>query len=126
MRPRSHPPSPFHTPAPLLRSLMYLSIGLDFFQVIAVFAETRVGWPPAMQELFRIFAAFNLNLETVKCVAEAAGGGLRSLLAAAGCREDTRSSPCAVWSPHSPSPPLRGAAWSARSRASRTRRSGRR
>lgn len=61
-----------------MRSLMYLSIGLDFFQVIAVFAETRVGWPPAMQELFRIFAAFNLNLETVKCVsteAAACGGG---------------------------------------------------
>ena len=41
------------------------SIGVDFAQVVAVFASTKVKWPPAVAEFFHVLSAFNLNVEIV-------------------------------------------------------------
>lgn len=46
-------------------NIAFLTIGLDYMQVISIFASTRVNWPPQMKELFRILSAFNLNIEIV-------------------------------------------------------------
>ena len=44
-------------------NLAFLSIGVDYFQVLAIFATSKVDWPPALQKLFQAMSAFNLNLE---------------------------------------------------------------
>jgi hypothetical protein len=41
----------------------FISIGLDYFQVIAIFAQSKVPWPQVIKDLFYILSAFNLNLE---------------------------------------------------------------
>jgi len=41
----------------------FISIGLDYFQVIAIFAQSKVPWPAVIKDLFYILSAFNLNLE---------------------------------------------------------------
>ncbi len=41
----------------------FVSIGIDYFQVIAMFANSRVRWPPAITMLFRILSSFNLSLD---------------------------------------------------------------
>jgi hypothetical protein len=41
----------------------FISIGLDYFQVIAIFAQSKVPWPKVIKDLFYILSAFNLNLE---------------------------------------------------------------
>jgi hypothetical protein len=46
-------------------NLAFISIGVDYFQVIAIFANSKVAWPPALKELFHILSAFNLNIEIV-------------------------------------------------------------
>jgi hypothetical protein len=43
----------------------YISIGIDFFQVLAMFGNSKVKWPAAIRELFHILSAFNLNIEIV-------------------------------------------------------------
>ncbi|KAA0150693.1 hypothetical protein FNF29_05030 [Cafeteria roenbergensis] len=40
-----------------------LAVGVDYFQVLAIFARTRVRWPAFIQQLFVALSAFNLNLE---------------------------------------------------------------
>lgn len=42
-----------------------VSVGVDYFQVLAIFANAKVAWPPQIKELFRLLSAFNLNLEIV-------------------------------------------------------------
>jgi hypothetical protein len=42
-----------------------ISIGVDFFQVLAIFADLGVQWPPAVLNLMRFLSAFNLNIEIV-------------------------------------------------------------
>ena len=39
-----------------------LSIGIDYFQVLAIFATTRVQWPAEIEQLFIAFSVFNINL----------------------------------------------------------------
>lgn len=46
-------------------NLAFLTIGVDFFQVVSIFAQAKVAWPPQVLELFRILSAFNLNLDTL-------------------------------------------------------------
>lgn len=41
------------------------SIAIDYFQVLAIFAQARVAWPPAVRELLHVLSAFNLNIEIV-------------------------------------------------------------
>jgi hypothetical protein len=40
-----------------------LQIGVDYFQVLAIFASARIKWPSIIQDIFHIMSAFNLNLE---------------------------------------------------------------
>jgi len=42
-----------------------MSIGVDFFQVLAIFSNLKIAWPPQIKVLFRILSAFNLNIEIV-------------------------------------------------------------
>ena len=46
-------------------NIAVVSIGLDFFQVLAIFATSGVKWPAVIQQLFQILSAFNLNIEIV-------------------------------------------------------------
>ena len=46
-------------------NIAFLSIGIDYAQVVAIFASAKVPWPPALKNLFQILSAFNLNIEVV-------------------------------------------------------------
>ena len=46
--------------------LPLLTIGIDYAQVIAVFAQTSVQWPTQITSLYTILSAFNLNLDLVR------------------------------------------------------------
>jgi hypothetical protein len=46
-------------------NIAVISIGVDFFQVLAIFAQARVKWPPVVKELLHVLSAFNLNIEIV-------------------------------------------------------------
>jgi hypothetical protein len=46
-------------------NIAVVSIGIDFFQVIAIFATAGVKWPAPVMQLYRILSAFNLNIEIV-------------------------------------------------------------
>jgi hypothetical protein len=46
-------------------NIAVVSIGLDFFQVLAIFATAGVKWPAVIKQLFEILSAFNLNIEIV-------------------------------------------------------------
>jgi len=46
-------------------NIAMLSIGVDFFQVLAIFASSGIAWPPVILQLLRILSAFNLNIEIV-------------------------------------------------------------
>ena len=41
------------------------SIGIDYFQVLAIFAQSRIQWPAPVRELMHVLSAFNLNIEIV-------------------------------------------------------------
>ena len=38
----------------------YISIGVDWAQVVAIFADAGVQWPPVVRQLLHILSAFNL------------------------------------------------------------------
>ena len=42
--------------------LTILSIGIDYFQVLSIFASTRVSWPQSIENLYNYLSAFNFNL----------------------------------------------------------------
>ncbi|GMH50625.1 hypothetical protein TL16_g00827 [Triparma laevis f. inornata] len=42
--------------------LTILSIGIDYFQVLSIFASTRVDWPADIERLYNYLSAFNFNL----------------------------------------------------------------
>ena len=44
-------------------NIAFISIGTDYFQVIATLASSRVRWPTMLEELFHVLSAFNLNIE---------------------------------------------------------------
>jgi len=46
-------------------SLALISIGIDYFQIVAMFARTRIKWPALVKQVFLIMSAFNFNLEIV-------------------------------------------------------------
>ena len=41
----------------------YVSIGVDWAQVVAIFADAGVPWPPEVRQLLHILSAFNLCAE---------------------------------------------------------------
>jgi VCBS repeat-containing protein len=46
-------------------NLALISIGIDYFQIVAMFARTRIRWPALVKQLFLILSAFNFNLEII-------------------------------------------------------------
>ena len=46
-------------------NLAVISIGVDFFQVLAIFAQSNVRWPPQVLALMQVLSAFNFNIEIV-------------------------------------------------------------
>ena len=48
-----------------------LSIGVDYFQIVAMFSRARIKWPKALKELFRLFSFFNFNVDLAapECIA---------------------------------------------------------
>ena len=46
-------------------NLAFVSIGWDYFQVLALFADADIRWPPIMKTLFRMLSFFNINIDVV-------------------------------------------------------------
>jgi hypothetical protein len=44
-------------------SLALIAIGVDYFQILSMFARTRIRWPAAIQQIFTIMSAFNFNID---------------------------------------------------------------
>jgi len=44
-------------------NLAFVAIAVDYFQVLAVFASTRVPWPDAILRLFELLSLFNINID---------------------------------------------------------------
>ena len=40
-----------------------ISIGVDYFQVLAIFRNANIPWPPLLKQFYRFFAIFNLNID---------------------------------------------------------------
>lgn len=40
-------------------NLAFLSIGVDFFQVLAMFSNAQIAWPPALAQMWTILSAFS-------------------------------------------------------------------
>ena len=46
-------------------NLAFISIGVDYFQVLAIFASVDVEWPAAIKSIFRLLSFFNFDLDIV-------------------------------------------------------------
>ncbi len=46
-------------------NIAFLSIAVDYMQVISMFANSRIAWPKAIKDLLQILSAFNLNIEII-------------------------------------------------------------
>ena len=44
-------------------NLAFISIGVDYFQVLAIFASVDIRWPTAIKSIFRLLSFFNLDLD---------------------------------------------------------------
>ena len=44
-------------------NMAFISIGVDYFQVLAIFGNADVAWPQILMQLFRILSLFNLNID---------------------------------------------------------------
>ena len=44
-------------------NLAFISIGVDYFQVLAIFASVDVEWPAAIKAIFRLLSFFNFDLD---------------------------------------------------------------
>jgi len=42
-------------------NLAFVSIGWDYFQVLALFADADIQWPQLLQDMFRMLAFFNIG-----------------------------------------------------------------
>ena len=43
-------------------NLSIVSIGVDYFQILSIFASTNVAWPPSLQHVYHAFSLFSFNL----------------------------------------------------------------
>jgi len=41
----------------------FVSIGVDYFQILAMFGNSKVTWPPAIVTLFRLMSSLSFNLD---------------------------------------------------------------
>ena len=46
-------------------NLAFVSIGWDYFQVLALFADADIKWPPVLKTLFRMLSFFNIDIDIV-------------------------------------------------------------
>lgn len=54
-------------------NLSFMSIGIDYVQILAMFAQSHVGWPASVRWIFNILSVFNFNLELTGAHAVAPG-----------------------------------------------------
>eukprot|EP00947_MAST-08B_sp_MAST-8B-sp1_P004632 g4632.t1 len=47
-------------------NVAFISIGIDYLQVLSLFARSEIQWPAFMLQLFEIFSAFNFNLDIIQ------------------------------------------------------------
>ena len=40
-----------------------ISIGVDYFQVLAIFRNSSIPWPPILSDFYKFFAIFNFNID---------------------------------------------------------------
>ena len=46
-------------------NLALISVGMDWAQIVAMFARTRITWPSIVSQIFQILSAFNFNLDLI-------------------------------------------------------------
>ena len=46
-------------------NLAFLSIAIDYFQIISIFLQSKIAWPPIIKNLMYVLSAFNFNLDIV-------------------------------------------------------------
>ena len=46
-------------------NLAFISIGWDYFQVLALFADADIKWPAILKTLFRMLSFFNIDIDVV-------------------------------------------------------------
>lgn len=46
-------------------NVAFVSIAIDYFQVISIFLNSKIQWPPVIKNLMYVLSAFNLNLDIV-------------------------------------------------------------
>ena len=44
-------------------NLAFVSIGWDYFQVLALFSDADICWPPLIKQLFRLLSFFNFDID---------------------------------------------------------------
>ena len=44
-------------------NLAFISIGVDYFQVLAIFSATDIRWPTELYEFFKFMMIFNINVD---------------------------------------------------------------
>ena len=44
-------------------NLAFVSIGVDYFQVLAILAQSRTEWPPTIKAIMSLMSVFNLNID---------------------------------------------------------------
>ena len=44
-------------------NVAFISIGIDYFQVLSVFARIKIHWPDWIKDLIRAMSFFNLNID---------------------------------------------------------------
>merc|ERR1712167_470750 len=44
-------------------NVAFLSIGVDYFQVLAIFARIRVKWPLWVKQILQVLSLFNFNID---------------------------------------------------------------
>ena len=44
-------------------NVAFLSIGIDYFQVLAIFARIKISWPYWVKQILEILSIFNFNID---------------------------------------------------------------
>jgi hypothetical protein len=43
--------------------LGFIMIAVDYFQVLSIFARSKIAWPPAVERMLQLMSIFNINIE---------------------------------------------------------------
>jgi hypothetical protein len=47
-------------------NVAFISIGIDYIQILALFSRAEIQWPALMRKMFTIFSLFNFNIDIVQ------------------------------------------------------------